>query len=300
VKTLRGGILIAGAALVVVSSALACSSSSPSENDTSGKADGNGGAGTTPADGNGGAGTTPADGNGGAGMTPDDGEGGSGTGTPTEAVGSLSCLQIVDCSTECAETDDPCFDACWTAGSDDGQATLNAFLECVVAEACEDATCYETQCADSLSGCVNSSTPDPGGRPLEGTEPPPGDVPADLVGKWSRTAWGDTHTITLNADGTGSYFFGVANDSAYCAVRLTNTYTGTAVVSADMIAIHATDVVHFQKTCEDPVPDVTNGDPTVKEFTWSRQDAETILVQEIMVPPCNPAQTQCEYSLKKE
>ena len=121
-----------------------------------------------------------------------------------------------------------------------------------------------------------SSAPKSEGKPVDGTAPMTGSVPADLVGTWSNTNYGATTRIVLNADGTGSNYTGLAS-SVGCVTLNSTTESGTAVVTADKITIYANDVVNVEKVCSSPSTK-TSGNPIVVEMAWSRKDATTIVV----------------------
>ncbi len=134
----------------------------------------------------------------------------------------------------------------------------------------------ETKCKPSVDDCVASSAPKQGGAPLQGAAPA-GSVPADLVGVWSRTAYGSTHTLTLNADCSGSFFKSIASDNAGCIQLNSTTATGNVVVAADKITVYGTDVVNVQKICS-ANSTRTAGSPSTQEFGFMHPDAATLVI----------------------
>jgi len=204
-------------------------------------------------------------------------DGGGDGGAPTGSAG-ISCLQVLQCVADCASSDNACPDACAAKGTPEAQAQVSAFATCIQKEACTDAACAEAKCSPSLTACASASAPAPEGTPSTGAAPPPGNVPADLVGTWSRTNYGATDRIVLNADGTGSVFAGISSLAGGCVELNSTTEAGTAVVTADLITVYANDVTNVEKTCGAGGSATTKGPPVVVEVSFSRKDATTIVI----------------------
>jgi len=214
------------------------------------------------------------------GAAPDGGTGAvtSGADGGTAAAGSaLSCLQILQCVADCASTDAACPDACAAKGTPDAQTQVGALADCINTQMCSDATCTQTKCGPSLSACVSASAPQAQGKPLAaGDAPAQGSVPANLVGTWTHTNYGATDRIVLNADGTGSFYRGIAGGAAGCVTLDNSTETGVAVVSSDLITIYASDVTNVQKECSAPST-TTQGSPLVVQIAWNLKDPSTLV-----------------------
>ena len=220
--------------------------------------------------------------------------------TGATAVKTLTCLQVLQCVAECADVDTTCPDTCIGKASAEGDSKLSALVMCLENESCQDAECAQSKCAPSLTACLQSSAPEISGPALTGTVPA-GNVPADLVGEWTATTWGDTDTLTLNADGTAVLFNGVVSDSKYCAQRITVTSSGTAVVGTDTIVLYATSVVNQVKPCDGNL-ETTNGPAIQIELSYSRQDATTLIIVEAACVAMHPtdAQAFCNLVLHKK
>jgi hypothetical protein len=259
------------------------------EDPDSGAPTGSGGAEDT----DGGGGST---GSGGAEPAPDVG---------TEAGASaISCLQILQCVGDCGDTDQECADACVVLGSEDAQTKVIALSDCITTESCEDLECTQTNCADSLDACVSSSAPPaPDGKPLDGT-PPKGSVPDELVGTWSRTNYGATDRLVLDADGTGSAFIGIAGGAGGCITVSSSTEEGNVVVTADLITIYATNVTNAEKDCSAPTVK-TQGEPIVVDIAYRLQDPTTLITVRVdcankYADDPSSIASYCRNELKKE
>lgn len=196
---------------------------------------------------------------------------------PGATTGSLSCLGVLQCAADCPSSDTACSDACQLKGTATAQTNVSIFATCANSHSCTDAMCLQTQCKTSLETCVGSSAPKSDGTPLTGTAPP-GSVPADLVGVWSNTNYGDTRRLTLNADGTATWFRGIANVYSSVCTQLNNTTeTGTAVVSTDTITVYATTVTNVEKVCASDST-TTQGNPITEVFKWTHPDSATLQI----------------------
>jgi hypothetical protein len=218
----------------------------------------------------------------------------------TAAGPPLSCGQIVQCVDGCSATDSACLDGCIARASSDGLAKATALAQCFQDQGCQDSACVQSSCAGELEACVGGGGLT-GGPPVEPNAPTVGSVPEELVGSWSRTAWGDTDRLTLGADGKGTRFGAVVSNSKYCTTRSTDTETGAAVVKADTITIYATEVINQYKPCDGNLETV-NGTPVVVELSWSRVDPRTIVVVDsrCVAKHPNDAASYCQLSLTKE
>ncbi|CAN5665848.1 hypothetical protein BH09MYX1_BH09MYX1_16920 [soil metagenome] len=221
-------------------------------------------------------------------------------GADVSAAHGISCGQMLQCVGECSESDTECADACVARGSTEAGAKATALAECFQNQACSDSTCAQEKCGIELDDCT-SAAPPKGGPPIDGNSPTTGSVPADLVGSWARTVWGDTDRITLGADGTGTRFGAVVSNSKYCTTRSTDTEAGVAVVTPDKITIYATDVVNQYKPCDGTL-ETKAGAPLVVELSWSRKDASTIVVVDSRCVSSHPtdAEAFCRLELTKE
>ncbi len=219
------------------------------------------------------------------------------------ASGSLACVAVLQCIVDCPDADKACPDACLARGTPEGQTNAVAFVQCLAAEKCTDEACVLAKCKPSMEACVTSSAPKSTGQPLQGAAPP-GDVPAELVGVWSNNDHGDTRRLTLNADGTGIWYRGLASNNSGCVQLNRLTESGNAVVTADKITLYATDVKRLQEFCaSQSIP--STGSPVTEVFQWVRQDATTIKIVDASCAakyPDSPssASLYCSVPLAKE
>lgn len=196
--------------------------------------------------------------------------GSSGTSTPPPPP--LSCMQILQCIADCADTATACPDACITKGTPEGKTNINAFGSCVEQAQCTELTCVEDNCKASLDACVTSSAPKSGGTPLGGTAPP-GSVPADLVGTWSGARSGITERLVFNADGSGNWTSSILMKSQGSCLSFNRTIRdGNIVIDAKTITLHAITVVNSVQECRPPSID-TAMQPVTETITWSRNES---------------------------
>ncbi len=74
--------------------------------------------------------------------------------TTTGGGGDSGCNDILACWGNCTETDDACYDACVQNGTPQGQADLNALLQCDQTNQCNaDQNCLGTSCSSQLAAC---------------------------------------------------------------------------------------------------------------------------------------------------
>ncbi len=207
-----------------------------------------------------------------------------------------SCLQIFSCMFDCASGDEPCLEACYEAGSEQGKSTLLTFAKCVEDEQCNDADCIQSRCGAQLSACVGESKPQSTGTPLQGSAPP-GSVPADLAGAWVGARNGITQRLTLNADGTGSWETSIATKHYACLSSVSTVKTGSMLVAEKTITVYATSVVEYFRECVPPVQ-VTNYPPQTEVLLWSRanNDPNTILLIDAACAAQYPGWETCEYA----
>jgi hypothetical protein len=235
--------------------------------------------------------------------------GGADGGTPAADGGllapadhALACIAILQCATgTCTETDQACQDACLARGTKDGQAQANALVDCVAKQACADGDCMQTKCKTELDACVTTSTTSVPGAPLEGA-PPAGNVPAELVGSWVFGAYGDTNSLDLAADGTGTWGIISAVDfNGYCST-ITNVEIGPAVVTADEIVISATDVHTDEQFCGSSKINKRPGTPTTRRLSYGLKSPTQLVVADQACAAKNPqgAAEYCTYTLNKK
>ena len=214
-------------------------------------------------------GTAPTPTDGGAALSPTAPDGGG------AKAGGLSCLQILQCIVECAETDAACPDACVERGTPEAQTNVTAFAGCIEAEKCTEASCVQEKCAKSLCACTASSAPrSGGGQPLPAAVPG-GSVPAELVGVWSVTQWGATEELTFNSDGTGQWRSASRSGSRGCTSITNITRTGNVVIADALITFYASRVRATVQDCSPPALD-TEQAPATEQIRWARVDANTI------------------------
>lgn len=211
---------------------------------------------------------TDASGSGGTGAS---GGGGSG-GTSTAAPPTLSCLQVLQCIVDCPDPDGPCPDECNARGSSDTQDMVIALATCIETNQCSDATCVQDACSAELSTCIDGSAPANTGTPLQGSGPP-GSVPGDLVGTWSGARDGDTGTLTLNADGTGSWQIARTSQNYACLSVKGLIKSGTIVVEPTIMTLYATSVVSYEQTCMPP-PSETPMEPVTEVLQWHPHESD--------------------------
>lgn len=203
--------------------------------------------------------------------------GGGAAGGRASEPPSTSCQQTLDCMFACTMGDTPCQNACYARGSVDGNAKLLAFAECVDAKMCNDTDCIVAECSDSLLACADASKPDNTGTPLPG-QPPPGNVPADLVGRWSGANGGETHRLVFNADGSGSWE--TINGSTYygCINAGGLTRTGTFVVEPTRMTLSATSVVSFARVCSAASTSQENLPAQTYLIHWHRHETDPSII----------------------
>ena len=120
--------------------------------------------------------------------------------------------------------------------------------------------------------CIESSALPSTGTPLQGSGPP-GNVPANLVGAWSGARDGDTQTLTLNADGTGSWT-SAHTAQQYACFSFTNLIkSGTIVVEATKMTLYATSVVKEEQTCMPPASQ-TPLEPVTDVLDWHPHETD--------------------------
>ena len=129
--------------------------------------------------------------------------GGSGAGA-TGAKTLLSCVGLIDCLGQCAEGDTSCEDQCLSQGSPEGDAELQAIVDCINANGCADDACLLDMCKSELSACMGATV----GEPIQ-NPPATGSVPAEFVGDWMDSEYyytfdasGAVHRVTSSKLGT--------------------------------------------------------------------------------------------------
>ncbi len=184
-----------------------------------------------------GAGGTGNTGNtGGTGNTGNTGGTGGGTG-----ANAGTCMDIMQCFATCADTDTACPDACYAAGSTDGQNQMLALLNCMDQWQCADVSCIETQCPTQLVTCLDSSTTG-GGTTNPGGSVPPGSIPAELVGYWVRPSSDEVYDYTFNADGSASHNNFKNSELGSCSMTVHSEWTtGSVVAQGDVLTVALAD-----------------------------------------------------------
>src|SRR5688572_7537266 len=67
--------------------------------------------------------------------------------TTTAPPPGTTCLQVIQCIVDCAETDTKCPDACNAKGTPEAQTNVVALATCIDKEKCEDGACTKAKCA---------------------------------------------------------------------------------------------------------------------------------------------------------
>ncbi len=182
------------------------------------------------------------------------GTGGSGAATPgPDEAKNLGCVAILQCAVDtCAETDDACQRACLARGTDDGQAKAVALVNCVQANACQDATCLEAKCPNEYKACLTVPPPS-GGKPIVGTAPT-GSVPPEFVGTWKYTSYTMADDFTFNADGTAIRNILETGSLSGCSSSVGFATSGTVVFSEakDSFTFYVTSATTTSSSCGQP------------------------------------------------
>lgn len=105
---------------------------------------------------------TPTGGGGGTSLT-GGGGGGTATGGGGGSQGTNDCVWLINCATNCADTDQACRDACGAQSTSAAIGQYNALVDCANAHACADTACIETSCASQLTACRGSTGTGGGG-----------------------------------------------------------------------------------------------------------------------------------------
>lgn len=124
--------------------------------------------------------------------------GGGGGGT----MATLGCPEILSCAADCADNDDPCYEACVAAGTPSGLTLVRALTDCNTAFSCNDAACLRLNCAQQLDACNGVSGGGAGGGGGGG-----GDVESSTfeggVDGWQVAGDAQTSSVTPDYNGTG-------------------------------------------------------------------------------------------------
>lgn len=175
----------------------------------------------------------------------------AGTQAPRPPAPSFSCLQVLQCIVDCAEAE-ACQNECLAKGTDVAQEQTVALANCLELYSCADADCATTNCGDEVTTCLGASVPPTTGSvPLPPT-PPPGSVPADLVGVWSGARNGQTEKLTFNADGTGSWWSSTTSTYYACSNITRTVRNGSFVVDPMWLTLYATQVETQVHNCTGP------------------------------------------------
>jgi hypothetical protein len=154
------------------------------------------------------------------GSTPPAGDGGTGG----NGAG-ITCTAIVNCITQCADSDTECPDACAAKGTPDAQTAVTALATCLDKNACKDETCLKTNCGPEADACFSPAAadtppPPPGGTPTQGS------IAQDIQGEWA--SYGEFWAFT--ADGTFAHIIKLESGTSW-------SESGIAVTSGDSIRI---------------------------------------------------------------
>ncbi len=206
---------------------------------------------------------------------------------------SLSCLEVLQCIVECPDGDMPCLDGCYAQGTPQAMSEVYDLGTCIDTNACVEETCVTSNCATELSVCVGASVPPSMGTPLPAA-PPPGSVPADLVGSWAGASMGSTERLIINADATGSRMFARTTRISACYSYTSLTKTGSFVIDDTTITLYATSVEQSVRECAPP-DEITSLPPVVEVTRWSRgTDANTILIVDAACAAMYPGTEGCD------
>ncbi|HEY8077934.1 MAG TPA: hypothetical protein VIF62_27600 [Labilithrix sp.] len=197
---------------------------------------------------------------------PDPGADAGGTPPAAQAPRPLGCAEIFDCIGLCK--DDPCVNACFTSGSQEGQTDALSLAQCNADHMCKDSTCLQASCQMQVDTCLAQGRPK--GTPLGGGAAT-GTVPMELVGSWQVTNYGETDRFVFKADGTGYFQLGLTT-AASCAITEETFWKGTIVVDATTIVISATSVTNETHECGQVM--MTTSPPATRTFSYT-YDAPT-------------------------
>lgn len=167
---------------------------------------------------------------------------GSGSGSNDTTPG-LTCAEIVDCASECA--DDACVTSCIADGSTTAQEQILDLSACIENSGCTDATCTAEKCGDLLDACYGDSG---GGDPM-GTPLPPA-----IVGTWNYSAAGAALTYVFTADGHVTYTGALYTGTGSCDSTYAMHYDGVVQLAGDVLSIVVTDGSWTSYGCDGTTP----------------------------------------------
>jgi hypothetical protein len=222
-------------------------------------------------------------------------DGGTGSATTAPPPGT-SCLQVLQCIVNCADTDTACPDACNDKGTPEAKGNVEALAKCIDTEKCQDGDCTKAKCATEIDACIASSAPKSNGEKLSGTAPP-GSVPTDLVGTWAGARDGITERLIFNADGTGSWTSSNASQESACFNYVKTVREGTVVITDTTITVYATSVVQQEQRCSPPTID-TQQPAVTEKIDWHRADGNPnqILIIDSACAAKYPNQENCNIA----
>ena len=150
---------------------------------------------------------------GGGGGTGTGGGSGGGGGTGGGGGQALDCPGLVSCTSNCADMDQACLNACGAQTTNDVIAVYNALVDCTNAHSCTTGECVQQNCANELNACVGSSGTGGGagggGGSVGLTTSGKCEISATLPNNTMiRTCWDYSLTVSTNHnDGTEHYVY---------------------------------------------------------------------------------------------
>lgn len=184
---------------------------------------------------------------------------------------TLTCAGIFDCAQACGENNEACDNNCLSQGSPAAQTAVNAVAKCFTDNSCADADCFKEKCPNELQACVDSAKAGTS-EPITG-DPPAGNVPSEMVGKWAarEVLW------EFSANGAANRL--TKGKVGGCTSQ--RLETGTATVSGNTVTVYFTS--SKVTVCDSP-GNSSNYQPNSEGFTWrsgkTTDGAPTLFLQE--------------------
>ncbi|MFO0596776.1 MAG: hypothetical protein U0228_15795 [Myxococcaceae bacterium] len=200
-------------------------------------------------------------GTGGGGGSSGGGTGGGTGGGSTTGGGSATgggtgdCLFLVNCASQCADTDQPCRDACGTQSTTLAITQYNALMDCSNGHACADTACVNQYCSAELTACRGSSGTGGGGGTTGLTTSGKCEVqfavPNVAIERW---CWDYTLTVSTNHnDGNEHWFYydamSASSGQSTCASS-NNTFTAQQPGPWNDATISATNLNQKRSACQ--------------------------------------------------
>ena len=123
---------------------------------------------------------------------------------------------------------------------------MQAFLQCLNDNACQDSDCTKQKCGDEANACVADDGTASTGSPSTGTpSPAAGSIPADLVGVWGygNGSW------QFEDDGSTTQVFSSQTGDGTCTYGTGLTSSGVTTVDGNRLVYHRAEGTLVDMTC---------------------------------------------------